>query len=292
MDTHPKQALFFHTHLLSEKILAHFQRLQHELCETMPVHLSFHAGDTPAAPTVPEADFIITTAQSRQLLPARYFEMERAHSRGYASGFPDLAYMPALLDPRTAPYEFLWFMEYDVDFAGNWADFFQQVNRLDADLIGTTLLPRSEDPHWMHWPWFEPPADVAPALQVRSFLPIARYSRCLLNRYHEAAKTGLWRGHSEAILPTLANTHGYRLHDLGGTSRWHEQPSTPWYHNTPHHPYLTPGTFVYRPPIHDCYYHENPFAFTERNQLYHPIKTEAAPKLAAMRLPTAPSMRF
>jgi hypothetical protein len=45
-----------------------------------------------------------------------------------------------------------------------------------------------------------------------------------------------------------------------------------YYTNTPRDPSLSPGTFVFRPPVASGYFHENPRGFAAAGMLYHPVK--------------------
>ena len=56
---------------------------------------------------------------------------------------------------------------------------------------------------------------------VRSFLPIARFSRRMINCYVDAVRDGRWRGHSEALYPTLARYNGLQIQYLGGSVTVH-----------------------------------------------------------------------
>src|SRR5262249_49787363 len=143
-------------------------------------------------------------ADALRVLPGRAAEKELKGS-GLIRGYNDLAYMPALLGPRLAAYRYIWLVEYDVDYAGTWSDFFLSLLPSQADLLGSTILPRSECPGWPPWRGFKSPPQVSPRHQFRSFLPIARFSRRMLGCYAEAVESGAWQGHMEAIYPTIAS---------------------------------------------------------------------------------------
>jgi hypothetical protein len=287
-----EQAIVFHTHLDDRRIAGHCERLRREVAGTMPVYLSFHAGEGAVRGVAEKmkADLVVTGTDAERLLPARCRELRRSEGRGLASGFPDLTWLPSLLNERLRGCDYVWMMEYDVDFAGSWGEFFGEAGGSDADLMGTTLFSRADDPGWMHWSWFEAPTEVPLAMHTRGFFPIMRLSRRLLERYAAVATDGSWRGHMEAILPTLARHEGFSLEDLGGERAWSRAGRRAWYRNTRSSLYLTPGTFVYRPPVSGAYYHEAPEAFAEAGLLYHPVKTtvtEMGPAKQAVRAPAA-----
>ena len=182
--------------------------------------------------------------------------------------------MPALLSSELAKYGYVWMLEYDVDYAGHWREFFQQFVDNPADLLGTALFPREQSKGWCYWDLFKPPESVGSEHYFRAFLPIVRFSRRMLNCYQEAIATGDWRGHTEAIYPTLASYSGFAIEDIGGWG-----PLTPLirrglnYNNAPTDPHLCPGTMICNELRHVSYFYETPELFPKAGYLYHPVKS-------------------
>jgi hypothetical protein len=85
----------------------------------------------------------------------------------------------------------------------------------------------------------------------------------MMQRYHTSVRDGPWSGNYEALFPTIAAYAGFSVEDFGQGSR---------YTNTPGQGNLSPGTFVWRPPVASEYFHENPTGFATPNLLYHPVK--------------------
>lgn len=268
----PPQAVILSTHILSSKIYGHFNRLKTETKNILDAYLCVREPVRYYDGKRFNADFSISRRDEKTLAPKRYAEM---HKRGGAilPGFSDLAGMPALLNGRLSAYKYIWLVEYDVDFSGTWHDFFAELVQSDADLMGTTFYPRAQCPDWYHWAWFEAPPEVSADYHVRSFGPILRFSRRMINCYVDAARDGRWRGHSEALYPTLALYNGLKIQDFGGYG-----PFTPAsllgknYCNTSTDRYLSPGTFVFRPVEHRAYFRDAPEQFPTRGFLYHPVK--------------------
>ena len=224
------------------------------------------------------ADFQITSHEEKQFLPFRYAEKLRLGGT-IIPGFTDLTYMPVLLSERLASYSHIWIIEYDVDFAGSWDSLFHQFMNREADLIGTSLYPRRDCQDWIWWKSFEAPLTVSSANFVRSFLPIARFSRRMVESYMEAVESGLWRGHTEALYPTIARHHGLTIEDLGG-----DGPFTPahlrnknYFNTSSQDGHLVPGCFVPAPGTHTSYFHNSPERFSLRGFLYHPVKPLGRP---------------
>jgi hypothetical protein len=268
-----QQAVVFLTHIASPRIIYHFLRLKAETRGLLDSYLCVHNGANYSRDGNHIADFAVSSRDEEKTLPIRFAEKVRRGGT-ITPGFPDLAYMPALLSRRLSEYDYIWMVEYDVDFAGHWREFFRPVVSSRADLIGTTLYPQADCPGWDHWKWFEPPGAVSKRHYIRSFNPIARFSRRMLDAYSKAVREGTWRGHSEALFPAIASYNGFCFEDLGGAG-----PFTPQtflgknYLNTPSpEGFLTPGTFVHAPAILTAYFHEAADDFIPHGYLYHPVK--------------------
>lgn len=271
-----KQAVVFLTHRQDDTVLRHFVRLRAETKGVLATFLCVHdLSDTTRLANLP-ADFRVDMEEAARVLPARY-EAFRSGPNRLNLGFPDLLYMPVLLRSELTGYDFVWLLEYDVDYVGNWEDFFSRTMESSADLLGTTIFSREQSARWLHWLWFRAPPEAPVDVHLRSFMPIVRFSRRMLDLYVDTVRDARWQGHTEALYPTIARHSGLLIHDLGGTG-----PYCPpaWlaknYSNNPQRINLTPGTFVFRPARSDKYYHEAPERFAERDFLYHPIKPTMA----------------
>jgi hypothetical protein len=268
------QAVLFVTHIESERIYKHFLRIKAESCSLLDSFLCVHASANSQRAFDCPADFRLSAVDEAKYLPARYAE-KISQGGTIVPKFSDLAYMPALLSPRLSNYSYIWIIEYDVDFAGRWDQFFSPLLDSHADLIGTTLLPKNRSMDWMWWASFHAPPTVSDAHHTRSFIPVARFSRRMISQYHQVARGGEWQGHSEALFPTVAAHYGLTMLDFGGNG-----PFTPRslagknYLNTPSSPLLRPGTFTTPPADHASYFHETPEMFAERGFLYHPVKAK------------------
>jgi hypothetical protein len=266
--TAPSQAILFLTHVRSRRVLDHVERLRRDTADLMPLFICAderrRRRDTDPAF---RADFSVDQADWHRLVPAR------AAKPGFGSpltDYYDLFYLPALMDARLAAFDAVWFIESDVDFAGDWRDFFEPAMACTADLIGTTIYPRPMQPRWTHWRRFRTPSRLPPETHLRSFLPLARFSRRLIDAYVEEAQDPAWHGQFEAMWPTIAAERGWSIADIGGDGpfRWN---GPRFYRNTFNKRTLSPGNFVFRP-VRRAYFREKPEAFTEAGQLYHPVK--------------------
>jgi hypothetical protein len=260
----PRQAIVFLTHIESIRVLNHYERLKYETRNFLDTFLCVHeVASRGLAPRIFAADFRISAQTTYQYAPKRYEQMLRSYESASYFGHIDLIFMPALSSERLRSYPYVWLIEYDVDFAGDWSSFFSETVQSHADYMATTIVARADSRNWVWWRTFRPPPGVELAHQARSFAPIARFSQRMLERYRASVRDGAWSGNYEALCPTIAAHAGFAVEDLGTGRR---------YTNTPGERNLSPGTFVWRPPVGNMYYHENQSGFPKPGLLYHPIK--------------------
>ncbi|TPW26572.1 glycosyltransferase [Martelella alba] len=201
-------------------------------------------------------------------MPFRYQDM--MENGGVQGGFADVAIMPAVLASE-AP--FVWVMEYDVDFSGDWSSFFGCFSQNQSDFLTTMLRPYNQSLDWTHWPNAVCPQGVHRTMLFRSFNPIMRISKRFAMAYLEALRTQRWKGHYEFLLPSIAANGPFGMEELGGNGRLCPRDRKGKFYTASDRQDLTgPETFVWRP-IRDGYYHETPDRFSEKNHLYHPCKS-------------------
>lgn len=97
----------------------------------------------------------------------------------------------------TKPYDFVWVIESDVRFKGNWSFVFGAYRNQRSDLVAVL-----DDPvDWDHWDHCTHPGCHKPN-RLRSFLPIFRLSKHLAQDVLGTLRSGL-TGHHEALLYTV-----------------------------------------------------------------------------------------
>lgn len=176
-----------------------------------------------------------------------------------------------LLFWQTHPeFEHYWFIEYDVEYCGDWGVLFNHFRASEADLLATKIVPLKQTPRKAHV--LEPSLRLPPALIGRSadtilaFFPICRLSsaafRCIDTRYREGTA-----GHFEMTLATCCFLDGLAIEDIGGNGpfvRPHNR--NRFYFCTPGSFSHSPGNFVFRPVMRHT--------LNRRNTLWHPIKPD------------------
>jgi hypothetical protein len=95
----------------------------------------------------------------------------------------------------------------------------------------------------------------------------------MIDCYLDTVRDPRWRGHAEALYPTIALHNALKIEDLGGSG-----PFTPAslhgknYCNNPAADTLRPGTLAFRPVEHTAYFPDAPDQFPLHGFLYHPVK--------------------
>jgi hypothetical protein len=141
-------------------------------------------------------------------------EIDFTQPRGFNEFGPLLFYL------QHPGYKYYWFMEYDVRYSGDLRELINELNTSDADLLGGYIDRHSgAGDSWMHWPSLQIPARVSSDEWRRAFLPLCRVSNKLFSTLIDRYKEG-WRGHFEALWPTVAAAHGMSYADFGGTGEF------------------------------------------------------------------------
>ncbi len=253
------EAGLFLLHNRNKIISGHYRKLVRETSAQIDWRMLFN-------PASAAKGFGAVSRRARTLTPRRHAEIQRRPN--VSGGFMDVPVMAAaaLLD-----YEYVWCLEYDVDWTGDWANFFHLFADSNADLLTTTVYGREATLEWPWWKSAASPKRVAASNWLRAFHPVMRVSKRLIACYAEEMTDAAWEGHYEFLLPTIAHHHGLTVEDIGGHG-----PFVPperrgcLYDNDPLSWTMSPGTFVWRPSL-DRYGWQGD---RERiaDMLYHPVK--------------------
>lgn len=168
-------------------------------------------------------------------------------------------------------YEFYWFVEYDVEFTGNWLTLMKDCdeNLNDYDFLGCYVEKFDEEKN-RDWTWWYRSNSVGVTLQdcIKGFNPICRYSNGALSYIDSYQKKG-YSAHSEVMITTCLYHGGFKIGDFGGRGEFVPQ----GYENRFYIPNLSGvninnGTMRYRP----IYTLEEIEQTGLHDKLFHPIK--------------------
>lgn len=118
-------------------------------------------------------------------------------------------------------YDFYWLIEDDVNYNGNWSDFFYFFLKFSStDFLSSHMHDFYEKPNWYWWNTLSHSnKTILSQHKVCSFNPIYRLSNRALAYLHNQLKDG-WKGHHEVLIPTLLKQGGFNIQDFGGTGQY------------------------------------------------------------------------
>lgn len=205
----------------------------------------------------------------------QHFSMEQIENQGYKMLQDDMMFSSVHLSllyffKKFPDYEKYWFLEYDVEFGGNWKDLFDAYLDCSADFISSYIQRYNHEcKHWYWWKLEHPTQRIPISERIRSFNPIYRISQRALKFLIEELKTG-WEGHHEVLLPTLLHTNQFELLDFGRGGEFYSSEYPVLYRKSARFPsenfrFLQLGSLRYRPAMKKAGF---------KNLIYHPVKME------------------
>lgn len=166
-------------------------------------------------------------------------------------------------------YKFYWFIEYDVEYTGNWLTLMKDC---DETLIGYDFLScyveRFDEKKNKHWTWWYRSNNVGVTLKncIKGFNPICRYSNEALSHIDAYQKKG-FSAHSEVMITTCLYHGGFKIGDFGGVGEFVPKGYERKYY-IPDLFGFENGTMRYRP----IYTIEEIEQTGLQDKLFHPIK--------------------
>jgi len=256
-----KTAILFRTHKKNELALSHLQALRDT---GLPVYVAYDASHSVdlfkdafnfTNQMLLENDYQNATQAQLDKLPAYakdllspnvYFNIEQVVMMWYYS------------QPEFAKYDYIWSIEYDVAFSGNWQHFFHNMMKDDSDFLGGYLM-KAPAPHFYTGYWDTYQTEVPEENKYTSFGCIHRYSRELLKFADVACREG-FHGFYEQVMPTIASIYGLKFKDINVAAQ------DVGYDANFYHPF-TFGGICHK--LIENYKNEKAW----ENHLFHPVRT-------------------
>lgn len=252
-----KEIIFFLTHKYNNQISKSIDKIYKEK-GTRDFHVLVH-GDL----EIQDAPCSIHTFSLKQLQSLK-FEMINN------SIVPGSTHLPLMYHFREFPgYDYYWFIEYDVEFGGNWSALFDTYRECEADFITSYITHYKREEKWPWWHMEHPHKSISKSDRVRSFNPICRISGKALQFLTEELSTG-WKGHFEVMIPTLLYRNNFQLLDFSGSDEFCSSSYPDFYSSNFQFSnkltrYFKLGSMRYRPAMKKPGF---------RTLLYHPVKRD------------------
>lgn len=260
-DKH-KQVVLLATHIVNDFVIAKYRRMRKELdVGNYDVILLVNKYDD-SDYSVPK-DVICFYTDCDSLNDLCYDPIEETLLPG-SCHFPVLRFF---LDNKR--YSHYWFVEYDVEFTGEWNMLMNDCNEnlSDYDFL-SCHIERFDAKKNGNWTWWYRSNHLGLDLRncVKGFNPICRYSSRALAYLDLFQKAGN-SAHSEVLITTSLYQAGFKIGDFGGQGEFvPESYKDKYYISNPHA--CNDGTVRYRP----VYKTEDSVSTSLKNKLYHPIK--------------------
>ncbi len=194
------------------------------------------------------------------------FSVQELLDDGYSAlkiGFLGNCHYPLLKFHKDYPeYDYCWVVEDDVLFSGDWNVLFDTFSDDPADLVAAYIRKYEDEPNWYWWSSVRTPDGVALSHDdlYASFNPVYRLSAKALKCLETEMRNG-WRGHFEAVVPTVIAKHGMSMRDLGGTGRFVRNGDEYRFYMGKTHTWLPLSVQTMKP-----------------NMIYHPVKEKIGGK--------------
>jgi hypothetical protein len=262
-----RTAFIYYTHYVSDAVMREIRRLSAELPATYDLWVTgcAESPDIFKSLMIPR---VLTRAYCRNDLLALPYPAKLADLRPErTTGSNDLALMRFFRDhPDYAHY---WICEYDVRYSGSWTALVEELDRASADLLCTHLTRHKNDLAWAHWTTLKSPqGELTNDAKLRGFMPFCRVSQRLFGTIDQYCSKQ-WRGHYEALWPTVASLEGFVVGEIGGDSPFTPQSrSKRLYHSSYINKDLFLSTFGAWPNYSDT----SNFGAHIKDTLWHPVK--------------------
>lgn len=255
-----RQVVLLMSHFFNAKIEEKFHRLREELaCHQYDVFLIINTNNKADTRDFP-SDIQLCIYDPKDLNELGYTPISSKLLPG-SCHFPVLRFYK-----EHAEYTYYWFIEYDVEFTGEWSVLMDDFCLSSADFIASHVFKYNLQTNG-NWYWWNKKCNIGYPLEtcIRAFHPICRYSNAALKCIDLYQQKGFY-AHSEVLIPTCLFHAGMTLEDFGGSGEFVKEGNENKF-------YFDYGTeekcsLRYRPPFPLKEILQN----KREKTLYHPVK--------------------
>lgn len=211
-----KRAVLFVSHFINESYLKRYLKLNKDLKGQYDVYWLFQKDNGISDIPLHQMNINVEGFTIDDLNNLNYNPV-------YECFFGSEHFLDLYFTQRHPEYEYIWSIEYDVVFSGNWRVLFDSFNYNNADLLSSHIAHYCEsNKNWLWWSSLSfNSKDLLPSKKwVKSYNPIHRYSRQALQFLDVYLQREGNSGFSEALVATILYNNGFVLEDFGGTGEF------------------------------------------------------------------------
>ena len=198
------QLILYVSHIINDETLWRYRKLRDDV-KPLGIDVLWCFNNKNDMVRIPD-DIAIEMASDDAILSANEF-LFKAHNKPLVWSVP--AYFLMKTFEKHPEYDYIWLVEYDVCYSGDWKNFFERMNKIPHDFICEKLTSRYASSKWCWWSssrmygvhW----KNMFKSLNCISRVSKKLYESLLKFYYEYKTKTGLF---FENLWPTVANMEG------------------------------------------------------------------------------------
>lgn len=268
-----KQLIVFLTHETSDFSIQQFNKLVNDLGKEKFdfVYLLNNVLESKDNLLIPESikDYVVVQDKSqldtiRKYKLSTYVDIEQVErQREYEAKYfcPNCALFLYLWDIDYSKYDFIYFIEYDVYFNGDWKTIMHDLtdNLQEYDFLTTNILRYNDcSSTWWWWNFNNNLFDWDLEDHVKCLNNFCRFSKEAINKMLERYKSGKQIHFYELFWPTFFKMNELKIGDIGNNEFY----TIPGYENK----YYETAHFNFEPVLDFS-------SIDQKNKLYHPVKS-------------------
>lgn len=143
-----KQLILYICHIVNEETLWRYRRLKEDVSPLNMDVLWVYNQKPGVSVSFPDYVWYDSITDEEVYAGVEYAAPDAA---GMSLQFQGPNYMAMKMALKYDKYDYVWYLEYDVCYSGNWKTFFDKMNTLAHDFICERVTSRYNEPNWFWW---------------------------------------------------------------------------------------------------------------------------------------------
>lgn len=163
-------------------------------------------------------DFKFANQTKLDTIQSLYIPTEQKSKELWFNAEYSILYTLLYLTVNDIEYDYIWSIEYDVYYSGNWKEFFELYDKSDADYIGSYIEEaensKRDKSYWDLITTNDDTDDIPIEKKATSFGCIFRISKKLANLVLFTMTQNLYHSYCEQTFVTIAKMNNLKIEDL------------------------------------------------------------------------------